>query len=238
LSRFKHWFQFEEGLPAFSQIHVITQFRDPFDWVEAMHVKPHHSSYHTDLDWKTFVTRPWTMPRYGIDLTNTNTSHRICQEDFYWDEVIPCQERIKVGKPNIRPIYELQQDGSGLPYDSVLDLRRDKIRNFLSISDFADVSYFQAVRYEDMVEWGTAGLIRQLEEVLGVKATCQPFEPQKLRHRKVDPEYIKWMNQHVDWETEALIGYEKRQPPKSNKRKSGKLEHDSVRSKKTDERPV
>jgi hypothetical protein len=43
---------------------------------------------------------------------------------------------------------------------------------------------------------------------LGAKAHCSPMDPQTLSPRPLSPEYVEWMKEHVDWETEALIGYD------------------------------
>ena len=74
-----HWFQEEDltRVPENSAV-VVVMFRDPYHWVEAMRVEPHHAHDHlqwhrhrphTDrkqkwkelarpLEWKEFVTRP------------------------------------------------------------------------------------------------------------------------------------------------------------------------------------
>ena len=99
-------------------------------------------------------------------------------------------------------------DGSGLPFDSILGLRSLKIRNFLGMKNFSNVKAFHPVRYEDMVRNGTAQLIQNLENDLKVVAKCQPIkgEPEKGT-RPMLYEYVEYMKSHVDWETEALAGY-------------------------------
>jgi hypothetical protein len=109
--------------------------------------------------------------------------------------------------------YEMHQDGPkvGLPYDSILELRRDKIRNFLSLQETMDfVDTIIPVRYETLLQDGTASLIYNIEQATGTKAapSCHPKEPQKARSKRpLDPDYVNYMTHHVDWETEALIGY-------------------------------
>ena len=90
----------------------------------------------------------------------------------------------------------------------VLELRADKIKNFLSIADFDGIQDLFPVQYEQLVRNGTATLIRNLEEALGVKAHCSPTKPQALSSRPLPYEYVSWMKEHVDWNTEALIGYD------------------------------
>jgi len=217
LVRFKHWFQ--EDLPPTDEegernnTVVIALFRDPYQWVKAMNKKAHHAPRHANLHWKEFVTRPWTMKRLDTDLhwLKGNQSLGVgptqieCQDRFTFNQINTCVHHyIEGSNKTIR--YELQNDGS--PYDSVLDLRRDKILNHLSVSEWEWVKAFQTVRYEDLLANGTSFLLRYLERVTGVNATCTPFPAQPERPGyPTSRGYIKWMNEHVDWDVEGLIGY-------------------------------
>jgi len=46
---------------------------------------------HMNMDWKDFVTTPWTMKRGVGDVLFSNTTDRICQYHFKFDEVVPCK---------------------------------------------------------------------------------------------------------------------------------------------------
>jgi hypothetical protein len=46
LTRWKHWFQYEDDVDAFHEIHVVVLFRNPFDWVESMRKVPNHCPNH------------------------------------------------------------------------------------------------------------------------------------------------------------------------------------------------
>jgi hypothetical protein len=232
LTRWKHWFQengdyshYQRGDPGDERkTVVVAQFRGAYRWVEAMRAYPHHSQNHFDLDWQDFVTRSWTMPRRGKDVAfgdlaggpmTVPGTEQLCQVHFRPTDVIPCLEHepyvltLPTGKGReIHSLYELRNDGSGQPYDSILELRADKIKNFLSIADFDGIQDFFPIQYEHMVANGTATLIRNLEQALGVKAQCPPIDPQSVPSRPFAPEYVEWMKEHVDWETEALIGYD------------------------------
>lgn len=213
LTRWKHWFQYEEDIDAFNDLHVVTIFRNPFHWVESMRLHPYHSPLHERKNWTAFVTTPWTMPRFGRDLEmapigNETAFKRVCDQGFFYNEVVPCMEE---PRRNSHAKYELKHDLSGEPYESVMDLRRDKILNFLSIEQYQGVKHFQAWKYEDLVLGGSAQLVQQLEQALDVKAACKPTEPRDLVDTpKVDMELVEWMQDHVDWDnTEALIGYQR-----------------------------
>jgi len=41
-TRYKHWFQ-EDTLQTKNSAVVVSMFRDPMDWVEAMRWEPHHA---------------------------------------------------------------------------------------------------------------------------------------------------------------------------------------------------
>jgi hypothetical protein len=224
LARWKHWFQFDGDFSSYQskggeterKTVVVAQFRHVYQWVEAMRVKPHHSPEHFDLAWQEFVAKQWTMPTsQGKDgdmiLPGTETETIMCQHNFRPDEVVPCMEmesRVMVSGLEIFSVYEMRNGSSGKPYDSILELRADKIQNFLSIADFDGIQDLFPVQYEQLVRNGTATLIHNLEEALGAKAHCSPMDPQTLSPRPLSPEYVEWMKEHVDWETEALIGYD------------------------------
>ena len=221
LVRYKHWFQSPDcNTSKIAQnTLVLTIFRNVYEWVEAMRKTPHHASNHLWLDWKTFVTRPWTMERTGGDLFLANQTGRICQEGFHYHEVVSCLKRPLPDEywqgrnhsfSERQPFYELRLDGSGKPYTNILALRAAKIRNFLSTADFEKVSALWILRYEDLIKQGTSNLIQKLEAATGTSARCIPFEAQGDRHRRqLDMGMIKWLMKHVDWEAESLIGYHK-----------------------------
>jgi hypothetical protein len=217
LTRFKHWFQYEDEnrIDAFEDLYVIALFRNPYDWIEMMRQVPYHSPRHKDMEWNDFVTTPWTMPRFGLDLlidanatkVDGHSDSRFCENNFYFNQVVPCVEDSLVG--DMHPLYE-HEPFSGIPYPSILHLRRDKIVNFLSVEQYKGVKYFDAWKFEDVLQHGSSQLVKQLEGVLGVAATCRPSIPTEPRtnRRRFANDYVEWMTHHVDWDnSEALIGY-------------------------------
>ncbi len=66
LVRWKHWFQHDlphtDGSPQETTL-VIAQFRNVYDWIEAMRKVPHHAPLHLRKSWKSFVTKPWVRIR-------------------------------------------------------------------------------------------------------------------------------------------------------------------------------
>ena len=212
-SNWKHWFQEDDvqKVPENSAV-VVAMFRDPYAWVEAMRVLPHHSHNHINmsqftnhnkpkgaswrrkggkaLGWKEFVTKPWVGKAERDDI-------------------------IGLGKN----FYEMQPDGSGRAYSSIIDLRRDKIINHLSVADFVGTRAFLPMRYEDLNANGTSILLRGIEEAAGLKANCSAFigkgrrrlKKKKItKHSELPDEFIDWMNEYVDWEVESRIGYYRR----------------------------
>ena len=220
-SAWKHWFQKQN--PSVTNAVVVAQFRNPYYWVEAMSRFPHHSPDHFDLDWKTFVTKPWTMDRYGPDVSFAGSTAASTSEDMKCltcpslgpHEVIPCMANWTIirelpdesGHRITDAFYELCHDGSGQPYDSILKLRRDKIRNFLEVADFPSVKEMFAVQYDEMVVEGTDLLLSYLEAALGVKANCAPYPGKAPPKIPLAAEFIEYMREYIDWDSEALIGF-------------------------------
>ena len=112
-------------------------------------------------------------------------------------------------------LYELNRDGSGRPYENILELRADKIRNFINMSNFDSIYHFEAVHYEGLSIHGTEALIRRLESVMGVKADCQPILGEgegSYSHYNHPPEFVDYLNKNMDWSAESLIGYKRQDP--------------------------
>ena len=198
-------------------------FRDPYDWVTAMFERPHHAHNHMNLSWREFVTKPWEGPRGIDDKLSISTAGGIekvikekkstCIANYTWNEVIPCSYEDSVKIEGVaKYMYELNHDGSGRAYPSIVDLRREKIMNFLSMPSFRGVKEFYPMQYEDLNRFGTSSLLKTLEKATGKKAKCEPFPATgTIKHKIVDPAFIDWMNRYVDWQAEGMIGYEKRQ---------------------------
>ena len=233
LSRYKHWFQYDDSSVIPEHTLAIAMFRNPLDWTWAMKEVPHHATMHLDLHWSEFVTKPWTMDRVCNDLLwierhveANNASGRICQENFHYHEVVSCLVRpcpdgywstpYRHRYSRHQPFYEMRvNDPSGTPYDNILEMRADKIRNFVESGYYANVDGFWHYRYEELLRTGTEDLIRKIERATGRTRDydrCQVYGPQNRRTRTIDPEYRDYMIDHVDWDAEALIGYDRPEP--------------------------
>ena len=222
-SRYKHWFQYDTPKVKENSHVVVAMFRDPYDWTEAMRQRPHHAHEHIGLSWRDFVTKPWVGARGWHDMflvKDARGQERVidyvkstCVANFTWNEVIPCDAKDSVFVEGYaRYMYELNHDGSGKAYPSIVDLRREKILNFLTVPQMKGVKAFFPERYEELSRDGTASLIETLEKATGKTAKCEPFPATgAVKRKRVDPRYVRWMNQNVDWEVEGLIGYTKRQ---------------------------
>lgn len=102
----------------------------------------------------------------------------------------------------------MQPDGSGRAYSSIIDLRRDKIINHLSVANFVGTRAFLPMRYEDLNANGTSVLLRSIEEAAGLKANCSAIvgkasygkgrrhltKKKITKHSQLPDEFIDWMN--------------------------------------------
>lgn len=181
-----------------------------------MRKRPYHTPTHFGLDWKDFVTTPWTIDSRGPGDAQLIKSGRqyntTCMHRFPFDEIIPCSTSDRhlyndIYGNKIGITYELKHDGSGEPYQSIVDLRRDKIRNFLDVANFDGVAAFLPMQFEYMASRGTSDLINEIEKLTGLQAKCVGTTPKPFRPKDLDKDFVAWMNKHVDWETEKLIGY-------------------------------
>ncbi len=242
--RYKHWFQEEDltKVPENSAV-VVAMFRDPYNWVEAMRVEPHHAHDHLrwyrdrknlkkswktiarPMEWKEFVTQPWIGARGLMDENITETQGgmdtAVCMDSYSFYDAAPCSQddsEFITGLGEYK--YENQHDGSERGYSSIIDLRREKIINHLSVADFRGTRAFLPFRFEDLNENGTSGLIKSVEDATGLKARCNAtvgkaprrrlVKKRITKHKELTKDFIKWMNRFVDWEVESTIGYSKR----------------------------
>merc|ERR1712183_1191243 len=110
-----------------------------------------------------------------------------------------------------KPIYEMRHDGSGEPYNNILELRAAKIHNFLSVNQWPWIADdLIVVQYEELLGKGTQFLLDEIERLVGVKPVCDAQPPQPNRKkRKLDQGLVDYLTEHMDWEAEKLIGYSK-----------------------------
>jgi len=172
------------------------------------------------LEWKDFVTRPWTMERVFLDLNVTEEEKEdpnSCQEHFLYRDIISCLQRpypfgyfSKTRYSEHQPFYEMRNDGSGKPYNNVLELRAAKIRNFLETKNYAGVNEHWTVQYEELLEHGTNSIIKKLEQLTGATSVCKPSPPQQRKRRVIDQDMFVHLDQHLDWEAENMVGYYRR----------------------------
>jgi hypothetical protein len=237
--RAKHFFQpvRESRDYNFQDTILIAVFRDPVEWIAAMIEKPYHSPNHvtgfdnvTDavipLPWQDFVSRRWKMPRSNFDMdlitsgrVQETYSRLICKQQFTFPEVVPCRyDNTSTLVPSERlrgyePVYELRRDGTGRSFEHILELRSEKIFNFLvELPLLVKLGGFSAVRYEDLLKDGTQSFLEQIGRIMGVDelpASCKPTSPQpeRLGARDVPDGLKEWVNQHADVERERLLGY-------------------------------
>mmetsp|Transcript_13176 Transcript_13176/g.27252 ORF Transcript_13176/g.27252 Transcript_13176/m.27252 type:complete len:314 (-) Transcript_13176:537-1478(-) len=217
LTRYKHWFQYPAPYRYPHETLVIAQFRNPYDWLKAMQHVPHHApdhlQYRPDDRWMEFLTSTWTMDRIGTDLTNQSYTRR-CQEHFEYKDIISCDVEplprtayTKLDYSRHQPFYEMRNDGSGKPYDNIMEFRTDKIRNFLSIKNYDGVADVWAVQYEYFLTKGTQELLDEVTAWTGIEPNCTARPPQQRRNRPVEREMADFIRANLNWTVEAWIGY-------------------------------
>ena len=210
-SRYKHWFQPKDYWRYPHDTLVVAQFRDPYLWLEAMRAVPHHMPSHAGLDWKPFLEKTWTTPRIGLDLKLKGDE--MCQHHYKYRDVISCIHKPEPDAPIDnrhsldKPFYEMRNDGSGEPYDNIMELRSDKIRDILEIKKFPGVADLWMVQYEYMLAQGTQKLLDHITEWTGIKPQCKAYPPQNRPQRELTKEFVEYVTAHLNWTVEAEIGF-------------------------------
>uniref|UniRef100_A0A6U3SML2 Sulfotransferase domain-containing protein n=1 Tax=Ditylum brightwellii TaxID=49249 RepID=A0A6U3SML2_9STRA len=191
LQRSGEWFQ-DETLYQYQQQRtlVIALFLNPYDWVNAMRLNPINMPSHTNVtSWKTFVKTPWTDTegRPESDALLTDQKSHQCQFNFSFNQVIPCTTSVSYNSNY--PVYELIHGNftpAGEPYSNIVQLRRDKILNFLNVQNWKQTNNSDKriglieVRYEDLTKIsdddnakpGLFDVFAQIEQRTGIKSKC------------------------------------------------------------------
>lgn len=193
------------------------QFRNPYEWLEAMRHVPHHAPAHINLNWENFLSREWSTDRVGLDLnvTQRENAPSSCQEDFAYNQIVSCVTeplpksfyKHKLRFSENQPFYELKQDGSGEAFENITAMRAAKIRNFLQVQDYEGVVDAWTIQYEYLVSRGTNDLLTKIEEWTGKARDCKAAPPQFRKKRPVSRKFAEFINDHVDWDAEGMIGY-------------------------------
>lgn len=183
------------------------------------------------LPWREFVGRPWTTDRTAKDLEILGSPTRIREtmrgETCLWRysvlDAVPCvfdanaTQYPAIPDSLLRgyvPLYELRRDQSQRPFANLLELRAEKIVNFLIEVPlvYKDLGGYVAVRYEDLVRDGTRPFLELVAGLLGLKnlpPDCTPMgpQPERLGRRNIPEDFRRWVVQHMDPDLEHLLGY-------------------------------
>ena len=188
--------------------------------------------------WKEFVTKPWIGRRGTKDIvisrTNRGMNSAKCMDSYSFYDAVPCSVDDSSTVDGLGEYkYEYKRDRSERGFSSIIDLRREKILNHLSVSDFRGTRAFLSFRFEDMNDNGMVALIKSLEEATGMKARCTPALDFLAQQNTTDLEelpedYIEWMDRFVDWDVESRIGYSMRGGEDSSRKNMLETEQDYV----------
>ncbi len=185
-----------------------------YDWLEQMRLSPEyapdHAGKHQELDhpvplgWKEFLSKPWTTERPDSDLELVNSTGPVCQMGFQYDEVVSCSQSAKgIGDP----MYELYENGQ--PFGSIIDLRTAKLKNHHGVLEsWPSVKKMIQVPYETTAQDFKTKLLHEILEFTGWKdVPCSgDIPPPSLDSSKdMTVEFIEFVNERADWETEQKV---------------------------------
>lgn len=125
LFNYKHWFQFPGRFSLVKRMDtlVIAVFRNPYDWLLAMHGVCWHCAYFETLPFSQFLTAVWKLP------PSYQPEHRSVGDD---------EEQFV----EVNPVDQGH-------FSNVYEMRITKILNFLNLT--SSVWRSEVVRYEDVL---------------------------------------------------------------------------------------
>ena len=219
-----------------------------------MHADPICAPNHKAMDWKEFIETEWSPIDHSHESKETiidaslakelllNTTIPDDDDDADWDDVLDAVSsdinsgrRLGSNTDGDSSCYEFKQ-GTSTYYNSILELRADKIRAAVKGSLYRR-GVFTAipVRYEDLLNDdstsllpGIVGLVGQIQTLAGISPEADlndSFLPSRIgcnghvchmsiNAMKKNEEYVDYLNSHLDWHAEQLIGYQKASLPK------------------------
>ena len=187
-----------------------------YDWLEQMrsspeyapnHVGVHEEGHIVPLPWHEFLLRPWAMNRPDRDATYRNETGPVCQLGFHFHQVVSCVETPMGGTDN--PIYELNMDKGGKPYESIIEMRADKIRNHQQVQKWKNVKKFITVPYETAGKEFKKRILDEIEQFAGWKPSCSGnvLPPTREHSASMTKEMVQFVTQVTDWDVEASVSY-------------------------------
>lgn len=193
----------------------IEEFTLKYNATRAVFHPPCHEGF-LPHQMMTCLRSPWAIgntPNLEDEGDNNEQTNKTAYSNYF-----KIHHPLKKSWPSFsgdKPRYE-HHPITGKPYGTLLELRRDKIFNFVQHVQTWDwtTDHVRVERYEDLVANGTLELIKYVEKQTGLEAKCTPFPPQPNRtvHNPWNSDddevaYLDYMHKHVDWDAEALIGY-------------------------------
>lgn len=174
--------------------------------------------------WNDFVQANMTL---AVDDGSEGT--QLCQNGFMKGSVTPCLKSKSIYPKEVQkdypddisqapdvlpfnahhPIYELDPT-NGKPYADPLAFRTAKIQNFLDIPNHWDLGSFMTLTHEQVNAEGSGFLLEKVSKILGQDPVCDADPPKNQPARVINPNFLEWITENADWETEGKVGYEPR----------------------------
>ena len=202
---------------------LVALFSNPYESMESYRTQYPYAPAHklrngSNMAWQKFVQQKWTMHRPAKDKNLTQQERvtpGICQYGFDYGRIISC-----TGDGD--GLYE--HDRTGTPFDSILDLRAERIRNVIqqipkehvdvapqTLPVSADIAFETKGSRMDGTPLFQTQLLDPIAKVTGIPFDCTPSAIRGIEpaYQPLEQEYVNWINVHVDWSTEAMIKQKK-----------------------------
>jgi len=167
----------------------IVIFRNPYDWVKSQYHNPWHNSEEMKkLPFDQFIRSPWMLDQENIEMKKLQS---------------------------FNPLVDLDPETRS-PFDNVLKLRTEKLRNMISIGNKVENIYF--VKYEDVSE-NPNNFIQTIQKNYTItrskntdlinyyKGDKKQGVYNKKTYFEINQEDLNFINSELDAELEKKIGY-------------------------------
>lgn len=162
----------------------ICLFRDPFDWVRSINVKPYHARHHRNLPLTEFLQKPWRS--FETSRVNLYWPDR---QDQYWF-IEEAENILRLRSQKIAHLLNLQSRVKHI-YFLTYEKLRDNNNLLYTIAEQFDIKL-------------THSYILGEQEHFGRHENKKFTKPQ---YPEIPQEAIEFIRGELDWELENRIGY-------------------------------
>jgi hypothetical protein len=160
-------------------------FRNPLDWLRALHTRPYHAPGHWNLSFSEFIRKPWL----ACEQSRVNPLWPEGEREYFIEEA---ENVLRLRSQKVEHLLELEQRVRHVAFVKYETLLED-LGALETVADRFGIPLTNRPLQNESLYFG------------GGEPTA--FTGPK-RYPPIVPEDLEFVRQNLDWRLESLIGYE------------------------------